>query len=53
VTLGNIVGGFGLTGLTLYLTYGKVPLKLPSMSREAASRPSAMLEAAVSSEGGS
>ncbi len=53
VTLGNIVGGFGLTGLTLYLTYGKVPLKLPSMSREAASRPSAMLEAAASSEGGS
>jgi len=44
VTLGNIVGGGLLTGMALYVTYGKFPARVPATgpARETALRPAAL-----------
>jgi formate/nitrite transporter FocA (FNT family) len=43
VTLGNIVGGFGFTGLALYLTYGNQSVAAiePAISSDLTSAPEA------------
>jgi formate/nitrite transporter len=53
VTLGNIVGGFLLTGLPLYLTYGKgIRLGREAVSNQTATMPRPVLEAAGVADGG-
>ncbi len=53
VTLGNIVGGGLLTGLTLYFTYGRIPgfSKAEASTREPALRTAPLLEGASGAEG--